>query len=93
MAANNYLIAAKRRNKWICALKISLAELKIFGSKGNPNGVATPERRTLVPWDEVKAKEEVKLREESTKAKTPIGGWQLLDQNTFISEHLHYSSF
>jgi len=74
-------------------LKVSLAEVKIFGPKGNPNAVATPERRTLVPWDEVKAKEEVALRRESTKSKTPLGGWQLLDKNTFISEHFHCSSF
>jgi len=87
VAADKYLTAAKRRNKWICALKVSLAEVKIFGPKGNPKAVAAPERRTQVPWEEVKANEEATLREASTAPKTPVGGWQLLDKNNFISEH------
>jgi len=79
-------LKTKRRNKWICALKTSLAEVKIFGPKGNPKAAATPERRTLVPWDEVKAAEEAALREESAASKVPIGGWQLLDKNVLTME-------
>jgi hypothetical protein len=80
--------AAKRRNKWICALKVSLAEVKIFGPKGNPKAPPPPERRTLVPWDEVKANDETALREGLAAApKSPISGWQLLDKNAPISEY------
>ena len=87
MTCQLILSAAKRRNKWICALKTSLAEVKIFGPKGNPKAIPPPERRTLVPWDEVKAKDEAALQEEPTEPKMPIGGWQLLDRNAVISEH------
>ncbi|KGB77411.1 serine/threonine protein kinase [Cryptococcus deuterogattii 99/473] len=47
----------QRRNKWICALKMALAELKIFGpdGAGNPNPEdAGPTQYTLVPWEECK---------------------------------------
>jgi hypothetical protein len=48
---------ATRRNKWICALKTYLAEAKIYGPKGNPDAVAAPKRYTVIPWEEVQAKE------------------------------------
>ncbi|WVF70531.1 hypothetical protein IAT40_005322 [Kwoniella sp. CBS 6097] len=51
-------LKVQRRNKWICALKMSLADLKIWGpaGAGNPSpDAADPTQYTLVPWDEVKA--------------------------------------
>ena len=43
-------ILAKRRNKWICALKLSLAKVKIFGPGGDPDAKAGPTPYTLVPY-------------------------------------------
>lgn len=57
------IITVKRRNKWICALKTSLLELKIFGPTGDPDKEPAPKKYTEVPWKEVKAKEEAKRRE------------------------------
>ncbi len=42
---------AKRRNKWICALKLSLAKVKIFGPGGDPDAKAGPTPYTLVPYE------------------------------------------
>ncbi|KAI5123926.1 hypothetical protein M0805_006343 [Coniferiporia weirii] len=53
-------VKVKRRNMWICALKTALAELSIFGSKGNPNAEPSPTMYTEVPWEEVRAKQEAK---------------------------------
>ncbi|GAA98077.1 uncharacterized protein L969DRAFT_16135 [Mixia osmundae IAM 14324] len=38
----NGALHAQRRNKWICALKISLNELRIFGPAGDPDAAADP---------------------------------------------------
>ena len=51
----------KRRNKWICALKTSLAELKIFGPTGNPDAEAPPKKYTEIPWEEVRRNEDWRL--------------------------------
>ncbi|KAA1474278.1 hypothetical protein DENSPDRAFT_840858 [Dentipellis sp. KUC8613] len=50
-------LKAKRRNKWVCALKTALAEVKIFGPEGDPDAVPAPTRYTLVPWEQVEADE------------------------------------
>ena len=44
---------AKRRNRWICALKTALAEVKIYGPKGNPHALPPITRIVNVPWDQV----------------------------------------
>jgi small-conductance mechanosensitive channel len=64
------LYPAKRRNKWICALKTSLAELEIFGPEGNPNEEPVPKQYTQVPWEEVRRQEEVRRRKENVR-RTP----------------------
>lgn len=46
------LSPAQRRNKWICTLKNSLKEAKIFGPSGDPNAAAGPQQVTLVPYAE-----------------------------------------
>ncbi|KAI0063682.1 hypothetical protein BV25DRAFT_1801709 [Artomyces pyxidatus] len=50
-------IKAKRRNKWVCALKTYLAQAQVYGPGGNPDAVAGPKRYTLVPWEQVQAGE------------------------------------
>ncbi|KAI0768432.1 hypothetical protein BC629DRAFT_1583550 [Irpex lacteus] len=44
-------LKSKRRNKWICALKLSLAKVKIFGPGGDPDAKAGPTPYTLVPYE------------------------------------------
>ncbi|KAH8107938.1 hypothetical protein BXZ70DRAFT_884347 [Cristinia sonorae] len=53
---------AKRRNKWICALKSSLTKVKIFGPGGDPDAKASPSQYTLVPYEDVKREEELTAR-------------------------------
>jgi len=50
-------LKTSRRNKWICALKTYLAEAKIYGPKGDPDKIPAPDRYTIVPWEEVRAKD------------------------------------
>ncbi|WWC58465.1 uncharacterized protein I303_101007 [Kwoniella dejecticola CBS 10117] len=50
-------LKVQRRNKWVCALKMTLADLKVWGpaGAGNPDpDAAEPTQYTLVPWEEVK---------------------------------------
>ncbi len=81
---------AKRRNKWICALKTALGELKIHGPKGDPNAPPNTTRYTQVPWELVHARD---LREEAEKethsgeVHVPSGGWHLRDNNDVIGKH------
>lgn len=76
---------AKRRNKWICALKTALAEVGIYGPSGDPNAASAPAKYTQVPWAEVKAEAEAKKREE-LHLPTPTGGWKLADKNAGLRE-------
>jgi hypothetical protein len=76
--------AAKRRNKWICALKNTLAEVGIFGPSGNPNAkTAGPTKYTLVPWEEVQREERDHAGEHRRSAleRMPTEGWDLTDKN------------
>lgn len=49
-----YCDIAKRRNQWICALKSSLSQVRMFGPSGNPDAKSGPTQYTLVPYEEVK---------------------------------------
>ena len=79
---------AKRKNKWICALKAALADIKIYGPGGNPNPKPSTSRYTLVPWDLISAQDR---REEAESHPFPSGGmeepripvsnWKLTDSN------------
>ncbi|TFK44710.1 Mechanosensitive ion channel-domain-containing protein [Crucibulum laeve] len=75
-------LKAKRRNKWICALKAALAEVNIYGPKGNPGAPPGVTRYTEVPWDIIDAKdrEVVQTHEPPTEIR-PLGGWNLRDRN------------
>lgn len=57
----NGALKVQRRNKWVCALKVALAELQIFGPAGAGDpapGPPDPAPYTEVPWEEVKAARE-----------------------------------
>jgi len=78
-------LKAKRRNKWLCALKNALAEVGVYGPSGNPHAEPGTKRYTEVPWHEVKAEnEKAKNTQEKTPSQVPAGGWRLSGQNTVI---------
>ncbi|TFK54216.1 hypothetical protein OE88DRAFT_1624688 [Heliocybe sulcata] len=85
-------VKARRRNKWICALKTSLASCRIYGPKGNPDAIPAPSRYTQVPWEKVEEEDEKKLaterQDESKESRLdmPKGGWQLTDKNAELGE-------
>lgn len=70
----NGALKTQRRNKWICALKVAMAELQIYGpgEAGNPAPApAPPAEYTLVPYEELKAKAAAAEKEkEAEEAKT-----------------------
>jgi hypothetical protein len=83
-----WIYLAQRRNKWVCALKQTLAEVKIFGPEGDPNSKPDTKRYTIVPWEEVQEEERktafkavVEIEEEPL---APAGGWRLSDKNAVI---------
>jgi len=61
---------AKRRNKWICALKTALGELKVYGPKGNPDTGPSTTRYTKVP----------------SEVHVPSGGWHLRGNSDMITD-------
>ena len=84
-------VAVKRRNKWICALKTNLAELKIYGPSGNPNAPPSVDRYTEVPWEVMERKDQeayekdmLKFLEEEERKKAGHE-WKLGDKNTVLS--------
>lgn len=78
-------LKAKRRNKWLCALKAALADLKIYGPSGNPNAEPGTKRYTEVPWHEVQAEAHKSKNEgKSPDTAAPVGGWQLSGQNAVL---------
>ena len=75
---------AKRRNKWISALKAALLDLKVFGPSGDPSPPPTTSRYTKVPWDLVSAqdRETAKSRlHPRPDHQQPDQGWDLRDKN------------
>jgi len=79
-------LKAQRRNKWICALKIALAEVNIYGPKGNPNASPATTRYTKVPYEEILAKEHQEAQNTLHSPSLPPKGWQLTDDNAVIVE-------
>ncbi|KAJ7462327.1 Mechanosensitive ion channel-domain-containing protein [Mycena galericulata] len=79
-------IKAKRRNKWLCALKANLKELQIYGPSGNSNAEPGTQRYTEVPWQEFQ--DEVKKAQNSqgktTVGPTPTGGWRLSGNDAVV---------
>lgn len=54
-SSNPNNLIAKRRNKWMCALKTALAEVKIYGPNGDPDAPPKVSPYTKVPWSTVHA--------------------------------------
>ncbi len=75
-------LRVKRRNKWICALKKAMADVKIFGPKGDPDAIPTPTRYTRVPWELVKEGDDKAAGGKAPdEPSAPKDGWQLSDKN------------
>ncbi|KAF5370669.1 hypothetical protein D9758_001813 [Tetrapyrgos nigripes] len=79
-------LKARRRNKWICAMKDALIEIGIYGPAGNPDAPAATKKYTQVPWDEVKADEEKARRSIRVSMPAPPTGWHLSDQNAAMHD-------
>ncbi|KAI0356297.1 hypothetical protein OH77DRAFT_1401686 [Trametes cingulata] len=83
-------LKAQRRNKWICALKASMAKVKIFGPGGDPDAPSGPTKYTLVPYEEVvKQEEEAKAHAPSKSSSTaelriPTNDWTFADPKSAI---------
>ncbi|GAA5821690.1 hypothetical protein JCM11251_000973 [Rhodosporidiobolus azoricus] len=88
----NGALKAQRRNKWICALKVAMAELQIFGpgEAGNPTPApADPVQYTQVPWDEVKAAAEAAAKKAAEEAAAkPVAEDPLLHHAAEVGEGL-----
>lgn len=79
---------AKRRNKWICALKTALGELKVYGPKGNPDTGPSTTRYTRVPWELVQAQDREEAgKDTSSEVHVPRGGWHLRGNSDMIGKH------
>ena len=80
-------LKAKRRNKWICALKTVLGDLKIYGPSGDPNPGPSVARYTQVPWPDVLAEEKAALKQKEGTPAFPepaTGTWRLNDKNAAL---------
>jgi len=76
-------IRASRRNKWICALKTTLADLKIFGPTGDPKAKPATKPCTIV-LKEFREDEHKDVRVTQDQPIEPVGGWRLSDRNAVI---------
>ncbi|KAH8995736.1 hypothetical protein EDB92DRAFT_1933964 [Lactarius akahatsu] len=79
-------LKAIRRNKWVCALKMYLAEAKIFGPNGNPDSTPAPKRYTVVPWEEVQESERIAASPAAPyeMPHMPSGGYNLTSRSAAI---------
>ncbi|BGP00641.1 hypothetical protein NBRC10513v2_006440 [Rhodotorula toruloides] len=86
----NGALKVQRRNKWVCALKVALAELQIFGpaGAGDPSPAPPdPTPYTQVPWEEVKADREAAAAKAAAQAGTATQDVHLQHAAEF-GEHL-----
>lgn len=77
------------RNKWICALKTTLKELKVYGPSGDPAVAVPPSEVTLVPWGDVKASKalassDIDAIPQSREPLIPRGEYQFADRNQVV---------
>lgn len=64
-----------------------MAELKIYGSTGDPSAKPGPAKYTEVPWEEVKAMERTEMPIPDVSAsepRIPRGEWSFTDQDAII---------
>ena len=87
-------LIAKRRNKWMCALKKALAEVKIYGPAGDPDASAKISYYTKVPWSDVHADgEDVGEREpdpDEVLGTRTSRQWHLNDEIAAIRTYFFY---
>ncbi|THH00782.1 hypothetical protein EW026_g1806 [Hermanssonia centrifuga] len=78
-------LKAKRRNKWICALKDSLAKIKMFGPSGDPGAKPAPAPYTLVPWEHIKASDTKRVESPVSIQEHRIPeAWTFSDENAVL---------
>ncbi|KAG9078412.1 hypothetical protein FRC06_008379 [Ceratobasidium sp. 370] len=80
-------LKTKRRNKWICALKTSMAEVKVFGPKGDPSSKVPPTKYTQMPWEEFRASEHAEMPMSDAagrEPRIPRGEWSFTDRDAII---------
>ena len=87
----NAIGPVKRRNKWICALKIALHDVEIYGPKGNPDADPGPTKYTEMPWEEFKKEAAAAEKKKAESSPAPAGhgveaSYDLADKNAAISE-------
>ncbi|KAF8973263.1 hypothetical protein BDZ97DRAFT_1780386 [Flammula alnicola] len=83
-------LKGKRRNKWICALKTILADIKIYGPSGDPNPPPAVSRYTKVPWDIIDSEDRKTHQKASEPIEFPrplVDGWKLDDKNAAIVDN------
>jgi hypothetical protein len=80
--------AVRARNKWLCALKAILGEVKIYGPQGDPDAPPAPKRYTQLPWDLVKEEDERAARKRASEEHEGSVGveWRLSNWNASIRE-------
>lgn len=63
-----------------------MADLQIFGPKGNPSAKPGPAKYTKVPWEEVKESERTAMPEPHMplEPRIPRGEWSFTDQDALI---------
>ncbi|ORY33717.1 Mechanosensitive ion channel-domain-containing protein [Naematelia encephala] len=79
----------QRRNKWICALKMTLADLKIWGPGGAGDPAPAPPdptRYTMVPWEEVNAAPEPAKPESPPPTFATATATNLTDRHEVIND-------
>ena len=78
---------ARRKNKWICALKAALADIKIYGPSGDPNPKPPTARYTIVPWELISEQDrgdDVSYPAPpggTREPRIPVSNWNLTDSN------------
>jgi len=78
-------LKAKRRNKWICALKAALTDMKVYGPKGNPDAPPSITRYTKVPYEIIEALDHKAQTTNGEPADTKLQPiWDLQDKKVDI---------
>jgi hypothetical protein len=82
-------LSARRRNRWICALKTTLAEVKIYGPKGNPDETSTL-RYTRVPWELIENEDRKAAQTHASPPDYPAPNreWRLSDSQAVMREFI-----
>lgn len=74
----------QRRNKWICALKLSMAKVKMFGPSGDPDSKPSPQPVTMVPWEEVQREQHAEVRRHPESQESISQSYSFTDKNAVM---------